>query len=174
MGVRTADSGANFWAYSLGTAVASVTDFVAAVASPVSTSCNNAALAEEALKREIIWTDAGQNTSYSAEFVTTQTPPIEMKYNGTDGNTTYEIDMKLTYNQPDTYNCSVFTMTFTPNETADVRAAAMYVRGGLPNGTLPPDYCQIEFMTHCFGIIYKPYNWNCSVSEPTGQQEEQK
>nr|XP_054921297.1 uncharacterized protein LOC129381997 isoform X3 [Dermacentor andersoni] len=116
----------------------------------------------------------GQNTSYSAEFVTTQTPPIEMKYNGTDGNTTYEIDMKLTYNQPDTYNCSVFTMTFTPNETADVRAAAMYVRGGLPNGTLPPDYCQIEFMTHCFGIIYKPYNWNCSVSEPTGQQEEQK
>ncbi|XP_075532338.1 uncharacterized protein LOC142564987 [Dermacentor variabilis] len=114
-----------------------------------------------------------KNTSYSAELLTERKPPIEMKYNSTEGEKVYEIDMELTYNQPDTYNCSVFTVTFTPNDTADIRTAAMYIRGGLPNGTLPPEYCQIEFMTHCSGIIYNPYNWNCSVSEPAGEVEEQ-
>ncbi|XP_049512414.1 uncharacterized protein LOC125940371 [Dermacentor silvarum] len=120
------------------------------------------------LNESKIW----QNTSYSATFVIPPTPPIEMKYNSTTDDTTYEIDMTLTYNEPDSYNCSVFTVTSSPKQANGLRTAAMYVRGPLPNGTFPPEYCQMDFLTYCYETtIYRPYNWNCSASEAIGQVE---
>ncbi|XP_037525366.2 uncharacterized protein LOC119402289 isoform X2 [Rhipicephalus sanguineus] len=121
------------------------------------------------LNESLIW----ENTTYDAEILQTPWPPTEMRYNDTTENkVSYIIDMNLTYNEPDTYNCSVFDVIFPQYQLIGVTTTAMYIRGSLPNGTLPPEYCQIHFLTYCHNTtIFKPYNWNCSLREEQQHEE---
>uniref|UniRef100_A0A224Y7Z7 Lipocalin n=1 Tax=Rhipicephalus zambeziensis TaxID=60191 RepID=A0A224Y7Z7_9ACAR len=126
-----------------------------------------------ALDNSSVWV----NTSYTANILQSPWPPTEMQYNSTMGksNQTYITDMNLTYNEPDTYNCSVFSVTYPSYVEADseLKITYMYVRGPIPNGTMPPDYCQLHFFGHCYQT--KPYNWNCSlnkeVQDENGEEE---
>uniref|UniRef100_L7M9B5 Putative secreted peptide n=1 Tax=Rhipicephalus pulchellus TaxID=72859 RepID=L7M9B5_RHIPC len=110
--------------------------------------------------------------NYSAQILSLPWPPTEMKFNTTTpmfGNLGL-IDMNLTYNQPDSYNCSVFSVTYPRNGAENVTTTAMYIRGNLTNGSLPTDECQMHFLTTCHNrTIYKPYNLSCIVPEETQQ-----
>nr|XP_037273658.1 uncharacterized protein LOC119165660 isoform X1 [Rhipicephalus microplus] len=110
------------------------------------------------------------NTTYFAEFVnkTPPSPPSEMMYNTTtEGRMPYTIDMNLTFNEPDFYNCSVFNVTYTFNGLHLVpMETSMYIRGQLPNNTQPSEDCISHFLTYCRNrTIYKPYNSNCTLNE---------
>uniref|UniRef100_L7M985 Putative secreted peptide n=1 Tax=Rhipicephalus pulchellus TaxID=72859 RepID=L7M985_RHIPC len=130
----------------------------------------------ESWLNETIWL----NSSHSAKILQTPWPPTTMEYNITTDKykNRYTVDMNLTYNEPDSYNCSVFDVTYPPDITADspTRATRMYVRGPIPNGTLPPVYCQIVFFQSCYNnTIFQPYDSNCSVSSNlTSEHEEER
>ncbi|XP_075726785.1 uncharacterized protein LOC142768653 isoform X3 [Rhipicephalus microplus] len=118
------------------------------------------------------------NTTYHAEFVnmTPRKPPTEMMYNTTTGTgKPYSIDMNLTFSEPDSYNCSVFTVTYLyGGEHLFETLTSMYVTGPLPNNTPPEVYCQAHFLTLCpQRIIYKPYNSNCTVNRTICKDEEE-
>uniref|UniRef100_L7MBQ6 Putative secreted peptide n=1 Tax=Rhipicephalus pulchellus TaxID=72859 RepID=L7MBQ6_RHIPC len=118
-----------------------------------------------------------KNTSYTAEFIFNKTPPIEMMYNTTTTSKRaipYRVDMKLTFNEPDTYNCSVFTVTYVYGSQRLVGTkTSMYIRGRLPTNTTPELYCEADFFTHCYNTtIYKPYNSNCTVNETSSEDEQ--
>ncbi|XP_049274539.1 uncharacterized protein LOC119402288 isoform X2 [Rhipicephalus sanguineus] len=68
-----------------------------------------------------------QNMSYSAQILGNRWPPVEMIYNDTTPSkkTPYQIDLNLTYNQPDTYNCSVFTVSYPPYVNAAMAATSL-------------------------------------------------
>ncbi|XP_049274541.1 uncharacterized protein LOC119402289 isoform X3 [Rhipicephalus sanguineus] len=76
-----------------------------------------------------------------------------------------------------TYDAEILQTPWPPtemryNDTTGVTTTAMYIRGSLPNGTLPPEYCQIHFLTYCHNTtIFKPYNWNCSLREEQQHEE---
>ncbi|XP_075726782.1 uncharacterized protein LOC142768651 [Rhipicephalus microplus] len=114
------------------------------------------------LNKSQIWV----NMSYFAEIDTSQWPPTAMRFNDTtSNNVTYTVSVNLTYNEPDTYNCSVFSATFSTSYFTSFSTTVMYIRGSLPNGTLPSDSCVQHFLTYCHNTtIWMPYNQNCSLS----------
>ncbi|KAL1443893.1 hypothetical protein MTO96_030145, partial [Rhipicephalus appendiculatus] len=55
------------------------------------------------------------NYSYSARILQPPFPPTAMEYNTTTSTQNITVNMNLTYNEPGSYNCSVFDVTYPPH-----------------------------------------------------------
>ncbi|XP_037525888.1 uncharacterized protein LOC119402930 [Rhipicephalus sanguineus] len=109
-----------------------------------------------------------RNESFLGQFVMNTTPPYEMdvyKFQNPEEAPHYLWELK--YNEPNTYNCSVFYIYNQTTDSSGDSTCALYVRGVPGKRVNPTLDCQISF-NNCSEsrVVFKPYIDKCSKLVP--------
>ncbi|XP_049274683.1 uncharacterized protein LOC125759680 [Rhipicephalus sanguineus] len=108
--------------------------------------------------------DTWYNESRVGKFEEHQGPPVAMDLPRFIEEQRVHERMELKFNQPGTYNCSVFVVTDMRNKNEGNVTCALYMRGKLKLRQYPPTACQIDFYQRCTSrMVYQPYSPDCEV-----------